>query len=119
VQICDGETVLLFHVGTGVQPGPALVALLADPRRLKAGVAVRGDALKLLRDFPACGANPPAGLVELSHVARALEPRRWASRSLVALRRLTQGLLRKDLDKGPVRTGAWDQALSDEQIECE
>jgi ribonuclease D len=120
IQVYDGNMAVLFHLLGNTQPGPGLVRLLADPTKFKVGVAIRGDALKLVRDFSACAVSPPAGLLELSRVARLIEPERWrGAGGLVALARLCQGYLGRDLDKGSVRYGAWDMQLDQEQIDCE
>lgn len=120
IQISDGRTVVLFHVLRKAHPGPGLVSLLADPKRLKLGVAVRGDALKLVRDFPAFSVHPPAGLLELSSLARAVEPDLWTGNRLISLAKLTVAYLGRDLNKAPVvRKGAWNKTLDQNQIDCE
>jgi len=120
IQLYDGHMAIIFHLMGKTSPGPGLVRLLADRTRLKVGVAVRGDALKLVRDFPACAVSPPAGILELTHVARAIEPQRWKTRAaLVALAKLCQGYLGLDIDKSQVRYGAWNERLNQQQIDCE
>lgn len=119
IQISDGKTAVVFHMLGNSTPGPRLVALLADSTRLKVGVAVSADARKLMRDFKECAAHPPAGLLELSSLAKAIEPARWKDKKrLVALQLLSRAYLHKDLDKGDVRLSAWDKSLNGDQIDC-
>ena len=90
-------------------------AVLEDRAVHKVGVAIRNDARKLQRDF---GVHTH-GLLELSVLAKALEPSRWAARRrLISLRDLTQTYLERDLRKDAVRVSGWTNVpLSAAQLE--
>ncbi|KAL1410973.1 hypothetical protein Q8F55_001916 [Vanrija albida] len=117
VQLADTHTVVVYRIPEGRRPGPGLAAFLADPARRKVGVNIRNDGNKFARDFPSLAR--PGGLVELSAIARRLDPRgTYPGHSLVALARLARRYLARELDKDPaVRSGAWDGALGQEQVE--
>ncbi|RKP25448.1 ribonuclease H-like domain-containing protein, partial [Syncephalis pseudoplumigaleata] len=91
----------------------SLRAFLEDPRMLKTGVNVSGDAGRLNREF----SLKTAGLVELGTNARYVLPE-LESIARPTLARLTSHLLNRSLDKGPVRTSNWERMqLSPEQKE--
>ncbi|EPQ29498.1 uncharacterized protein PFL1_02717 [Pseudozyma flocculosa PF-1] len=111
LQIASPSLVVLLHLSSIKVLPPPLLALLTDARRIKTGVAIRNDALKLQRDFGvAC-----RGLVELSHVARAVDPSSWEGRrgGLISLRDLTRVYLGRKLRKDAVRTSDWTRTPLD------
>lgn len=129
VQIADARLVIVFqmlhdptiHVRARTEGRnltmphsmpPALLNLLADPERVKCGVNIKQDGTKLWRDFGV----PCAGLLELSAVARHVDPARWPNKGLISLARLSAAYLGADLDKGSVRTGDWSARLDAEQV---
>lgn len=129
VQIADARLVIVFqmlhdptiHVRARTEGRnltmphsmpPALLNLLADPERVKCGVNIKQDGTKLWRDFGV----PCAGLLELSAVARHVDPVRWPNKGLISLARLSAAYLGADLDKGSVRTGDWSARLDAEQV---
>ena len=93
---------------------PALLAVIQSPDRLLYGVNIRNDAAKLARDFPALGR--PQGFVDLSHIARELEPTRWGEgRRLISLAKLTAALVGEELAKPKERTSDWRKPLTERQ----
>lgn len=71
VQIGDGHLVVLCQISAMYYKiPPRLLAILNDPNTCKIGVNVRGDALKLQRDF----GHSIRGFLDLSHLARAVDP---------------------------------------------
>lgn len=118
VQLCDADTVIVYRIPENRRPGPGVAAFLANPDKKKVGVNIRNDGNKFARDFP--GVARPEGLVELSAIARRVEGAGyWAGPNLVALAKLSRRYLGRELDKDPrVRSGAWDQVLDAEQLEC-
>ncbi|KAL7424256.1 hypothetical protein Q5752_001843 [Cryptotrichosporon argae] len=124
IQVCDHRMVVLYHLRGQRQLPQCLVDLVTSPMTLKAGVNIRGDALKLARDFPAQfppDKPQPAGLLELGKLARAADPALRAAdpgSRLIALGRLAGRYLGKRLDKdGPARQSEWDKVLGREQID--
>lgn len=93
---------------------PALLAVIQSPTRLLYGVNIRNDASKLARDFPALGR--PQGFVDLSHIARALEPSRWPEgKRLISLAKLTEAHVGEELEKPKERTSDWRKPLTERQ----
>ncbi|KAI9593063.1 hypothetical protein BDF19DRAFT_424791 [Syncephalis fuscata] len=113
VQICDGQMVALLHLVHMEAFPDSLKEFLEDPRMLKTGVNVTGDATRLNKEFTL----KTAGLVELGTNARHVMPE-LDSTARPTLARLTSDLLHKTLNKGPVRTSNWERMLlSPEQKE--
>ncbi|RKP06172.1 hypothetical protein THASP1DRAFT_25451, partial [Thamnocephalis sphaerospora] len=100
----------LFHMESF--PG-ALRTFLEDASLHKAGVNVTGDATRLSRDYGV----KPVGLVELGVNARQrVSDLAGIRRPTLAM--LTEELLGKTLEKGPVRVGNWERTnLTEEQRE--
>ncbi|GAA5850618.1 hypothetical protein JCM8547_001932 [Rhodosporidiobolus lusitaniae] len=117
VQVCDENTVLLVQIARMRRFPPALKALIEDPRRIKLGVQIAGDANKLVHDF----SFAPAGMLDLNTAARSLAPHLLRTHNivgLVSLQRLTGYALNRYLPKEQgVRCGKWHLKLSQEQIE--
>ncbi|KAJ3280784.1 hypothetical protein HK104_000404 [Borealophlyctis nickersoniae] len=81
---------------------PSLKSFLEDPLCRKAGVNIRGDARKLLRDYEV----QMAGMVDLSSLAKAV-----AGVPRLSLQNLVEKLLEKTLNKDDkIRTGNWANA---------
>jgi hypothetical protein len=73
--------------------------------------------LKLSRDFPGL---LPSGLLDLSHVAREMDPVGCGpGKSLISLNNLAKAYLRCQLDKGDVRKSDWSKDLDADQQECQ
>ncbi|KAK4685652.1 hypothetical protein P7C73_g4502, partial [Tremellales sp. Uapishka_1] len=119
IQICDERLVILIHL-TGMEEIPkSVVELLANKEIYKTGVQVRGDGLKISRDFPEVFASlQPKSLLELSWLARKVDTvKTGPGHGLIALAKLCAEYLGAELPKGDVRKSNWDQALTKEQIE--
>jgi len=72
------------------------------------------DGHKLYRDYGVT----PAGLLELSHLARLVDPARVTSKRMISLRRIVEMYTGFTLAKGGVRTSNWEACLDEEQLEC-
>ncbi len=94
---------------------------MTDPNIYKAGVQVKGDGQKLVRDFPAAFPHGVTNLLELTQVARAVDPLGIGpGNTLVSLSNLSKRYLGKELDKEDgVRRSNWMDVLSGQQRECE
>lgn len=104
MQLGIADRIYLLHLSNMKQIPESVRDMLADPALLKVGVAIRNDGHKLRRDFGV----PTNGLVELSTMAKLLEPQRWKHRRLlVSLRDLCQAYLARTLRKDAVRVGTW------------
>ncbi|WVQ78624.1 hypothetical protein IAT38_000710 [Cryptococcus sp. DSM 104549] len=122
IQVGDEQRMLLFHLKPGTLLPPGLIKLIQDPAIYKLGVAIANDGRKLMRDFPEYFGAPgdePAGLLELSYMARAIDGERTGpgiGTGLIALATLCREYLRKELPKDPaVRRSDWSAELSQEQ----
>ncbi|WVQ98983.1 hypothetical protein IAU59_006115 [Kwoniella sp. CBS 9459] len=144
MQFCDEKLVVLIHLGENMDIPSKAIELIRDPKIYKLGVQVKGDGQKLLRDFPNHFALPlppvdpalrdatatersasvissshnvgPAGLLELSYLARAVDPiGTGPGTTLISLANLTKSYLGKQLAKpAKVRRGNWFEALDQE-----
>jgi ribonuclease D len=118
-QVCDEKTILLIHVAKMPSFSPSLRALVEDPSRIKLGVQISGDAQKLVRDG---FVKHPAGMLELNHVARAIDATHKPTNSwgLIGLQALVAKYLgRQLLKEGNVRKGKWAATLGEAQKNCE
>ncbi|PKI82404.1 hypothetical protein MVES_003658 [Malassezia vespertilionis] len=107
MQVSTATRILIIHLSSFRGLPTSIREMMADPRIHKTGVAVRNDAHKLRRDFGLSS----AGLVELSTLAKAVEPERWAHRRLlISLRDLCSAYLNETLRKDAVRTSTWSHA---------
>lgn len=97
------------------------IELLADPDISKVGVAIGGDAQKLLRDFPNEFPDGVRGILELTKVARKVDPiNTGPGARLISLANLCGAYLGKSLSKeSTVRGSDWSTTLSDVQKACE
>ncbi|KAH8548701.1 ribonuclease H-like domain-containing protein [Umbelopsis sp. PMI_123] len=104
VQLCNSKSVLIIQISRmGVFPHE-LKGLLQNRKILKTGVNIRGDALKLYRDFRIL----TNGLVELSTLARATHASELEGYKGLSLRLLCAIFLGKSLPKGTTRLSRWD-----------
>ncbi|KAK8869540.1 hypothetical protein IAR55_000106 [Kwoniella newhampshirensis] len=129
VQLCDDKLVVLIHLGENMDLPKKVIEIIRDPSIYKLGVQVKGDGLKLLRDFPGHfgpssssntphGSEPqenrgPSSLLELSYLARAVDPiGTGPGNTLIKLSTLCSAYLGKELDKSDdVRRGNWFSVL--------
>lgn len=94
--------------------------MVADRTKYKLGVQVAGDGKKLVRDFTFADDEHPKGLLELSWIARKVDPLVTGPGSqLISLAKLSKMYLGHELDKGAVRISDWSKELSKAQRECE
>ncbi|KAI0052356.1 ribonuclease H-like protein [Auriscalpium vulgare] len=115
VQFCDSNTILLIHVSRMKVFPEKVKEVIENPRVTKLGAMIRGDGKKLYRDFGILA----RGLVELGAFAGQMD-RAFATaypRGIVALARIVDFYLKKELRKGDVRTSDWSRPLSPEQIQ--
>nr|XP_031861093.1 uncharacterized protein CI109_003453 [Kwoniella shandongensis]KAA5528165.1 hypothetical protein CI109_003453 [Kwoniella shandongensis] len=144
VQLCDEKMVILIHLGENTDLPQKVIEIIRDPSIYKLGVQVKGDGQKLLRDFPEhfdplpsssdttergdseaisevdnrrTRHRGPSGLLELSHMARAIDPITVGPGStLIKLATLCRTYLEKELDKSDdVRRGNWFGVLDRSQ----
>ncbi|WWC89824.1 uncharacterized protein L201_004752 [Kwoniella dendrophila CBS 6074] len=131
MQFCDEKMVILIHLGEKMDIPSKAVEILQSPSVYKLGVQVKGDGLKLLRDFPnhftspsstSEESNPTAdpglkGLLELSFLARGIDPIGTGPGSaLISLAALTQRYVGKQLEKDKdVRRSNWFSILGQKQ----
>lgn len=115
IQVCVADTIFIIHLAAMRSLPQSIVKMMADPSVLKVGVAVRNDAHKLRRDFGIVS----AGLVELSVLAKSVEPDRWQHRrTLISLQDLCNAYLSRQLRKDDVRISRWSRIpLSEKQLE--
>ncbi|WVF71922.1 hypothetical protein IAT40_006732 [Kwoniella sp. CBS 6097] len=138
MQFCDERLVVLVHLGENMDIPTKAIEIIRDPQIYKLGVQVKGDGQKLLRDFPnhfhfapqpnadsstietpspsASRNIGPAGLLELSFLARAVDPiGTGPGTTLISLANLTKSYLGRELTKpAKVRRGNWFEALDQE-----
>ncbi|EEB08997.1 hypothetical protein SJAG_04171 [Schizosaccharomyces japonicus yFS275] len=116
IQICTSKLILLVHLTRMRIYSPEyfprrLKELMESPDHIKCGVAIQGDATRLLKAFQVSS----KGLCELSRYARAVDPETWignprtSGNRLIALTKLAHQYLGLPLDKGPVQVSNWDQ----------
>jgi len=110
IQIYDGKNCLLFHIfRMGCVP-LSLQQLLKNPNYIKVGVNIRGDILKLSRDYGVV----TNGYLELAEFSKA-KLRGYSPSSLNSL--LYRYTLKKMEKSQSTRLGNWeDNPLSEEQI---
>lgn len=80
LQFADSRTCLVFQLQKPKVIPRGVIDLLQDPKRIKLGVNIRGDALKLARDFNRQSDRAKhihvAGMLELSTLAKTVDPDR-------------------------------------------
>jgi hypothetical protein len=81
---------------------------------------MKGDGIKLVRDFRSAFPNGLSNLLEINNVARRVDPISMGPGSrLVSLANLTERYLSHRLDKdADVRKSNWHMVLSGQQREC-
>ncbi|CAO3678389.1 unnamed protein product [Umbelopsis vinacea] len=104
IQLCNAKSILLIQISRMAVFPQELKGLLQSRKILKAGVNIRGDALKLYRDFRIL----TNGLVELGTLARATNTKELEGYKGLSLRLLCAIFLEKSLPKGPTRISRWD-----------
>ncbi|CED83038.1 Predicted 3'-5' exonuclease [Phaffia rhodozyma] len=115
LQIGDGHIIVLCQISAMYYKiPPRLLSILSDPNRIKVGVNIRGDALKLKRDFGVF----VRGFVDISHLARSVDPiRTGPGKTIISLQNLTNYYITRYLPKSAIRTSNWTKPLSQEAIE--
>ncbi|KAI8594202.1 ribonuclease H-like domain-containing protein [Geranomyces variabilis] len=110
VQMCNDRHIVLFHISRFAVFPEALRLMLEDSSITKLGRNIKGDALKLYRDFGII----MEGSLDIASIAREVRPESGKNPSL---KLLVEQVLNRTLDKGPVRVGNWEaRRLSQEQI---
>lgn len=111
LQIAHKEAgLLLYSVPRGESQllPPSILQYLASNEHVKAGVAIMSDIKKLARDFESLLPNGlvAEGILELSTLAKYVDPERWASQSgpLISLQNLVAHYCELHLRKGDERT---------------
>jgi hypothetical protein len=124
VQIAAENKVALFHLamfrgGDSAEElmPPSLRAFLENPKIIKAGVNIGGDATRLRT----CFGVEMQGNIELSHLYKLVtygesDPSR-VNRGLYSLANQVTEVLHLPLAKGAVRTSSWSKRLDGQQTE--
>jgi hypothetical protein len=124
MQIAAEGKVALFHLAmfkggdsTEELIPPSLRAFLEDPKIIKVGVNIGGDATRLRN----CFGIEMQGNLELSHLYKLVtygesNPEK-VNRGLYALASQVKEVLHLPLAKGAVRTSSWSKRLNDQQTE--
>ncbi|UZJ52147.1 hypothetical protein CBS101457_001467 [Exobasidium rhododendri] len=115
IQIASPTHLFILQVG-GMKMLPAeITRIVTDPSIVKCGVAIRGDAIKLRRDFEVAMTN----MVELSSMAKLVDADLWKGIfHLISLRDLCRVYLKRRLKKDlRVRASAWGSSLDEQQTE--
>ncbi|THH19391.1 hypothetical protein EW146_g1738 [Bondarzewia mesenterica] len=115
VQICDSSIILLIQLSAMKKVPQKVKELIESPSIPKMGVNIRGDGMKLYRDYGIL----PANLVELGTLACQADTcfQEIFNRPMVSLAKCVSFYQHRTLDKGPVRTSNWEAVLSREQME--
>jgi len=106
IQLCNSKSVLLIQISRMAVFPYELKDMLQSRKILKAGVNIRGDALKLYRDFRIL----TNGLVDLGALARTTNANELTGYAGLSLKLLCGIFLGKSLPKGPARLSRWDAA---------
>jgi hypothetical protein len=124
VQIAAEDKVALFHLAvfrggdsTEELMPPSLRAFLENPKIIKVGVNIGGDATRLRN----CFGVEMQGNIELSHLYKLVtygesNPAK-VNRGLYALANQVKEVLHLPLAKGAVRTSSWSKRLNGQQTE--
>ncbi|RSH93841.1 hypothetical protein EHS25_006490 [Saitozyma podzolica] len=123
IQVCDERMVVLIHLnglpdGLKILPSK-FIGMMQDPKIYKAGVNSKNDGLKLSRDFPDSFPTGVHGLLELTHVARRVDPiGTGPGGALISLANLAKAYLGHELPKPKdVRRSSWLGVLDSQQLE--
>jgi ribonuclease D len=111
IQLSGAKVILLIHSARMTTLPDLLLDILCNPRVVKAGVAARGDVLKLHRDFDV----KSKGVLDLGQVQKEVYGDKESSYTLASMISRTFGLgMAKDQN---IRTGNWECVpLSGRQI---
>jgi hypothetical protein len=110
VQLSDERTILLIQVSQMARSGLPITlrTILENPQVIKAGVGIREDAHKMLRDFKA----PMRACADLSIFATQVDYAHWkATRpgQTIGLATLAETYLKKSVEKkSKIRMGNWE-----------
>ncbi|KAI8328448.1 ribonuclease H-like domain-containing protein, partial [Chlamydoabsidia padenii] len=117
IQICGVTRILLIQVAQMKGLSPGLIEFLMDPKIYKTGVNIRGDGVKLYRDYRVV----TDGLLDLRPLAEsALKslPVPGHFHSSKTLRSLTGIFLGLKVDKGSIRMSNWNaETLNAKQVD--
>lgn len=128
IQISDASQVIIFSISRApdYQLPQCLCTFLSDDKYFKLGVNIAADFRKLKGDFPAL--PPVNGIVELTHLARAVQKDTWIHKgAFVALRELAAVHAEVNLEKGDERTSDWERQgpwqpnarqMTNRQLDC-
>ncbi|KAI7849232.1 ribonuclease H-like domain-containing protein [Circinella umbellata] len=106
IQICGNDTILLFQVAQLKVLPTELVKFLKDPNIFKSGVNIRGDGLKLHRDFNVL----TNGLVELMTMTQYIDSPLLMVTHRRSLSTLTSLFLERNMPKTKsVRLSNWSK----------
>ena len=118
IQVAHPEAgLLLYSVPRGETDRlpSSLKQYLESSAHIKMGVHITGDTGKLNRDWPDEEFSF-AGLLELSDIARRIDPERWQSQQgrIISLQNLVAHYLERHLSKGEERTNSnWEVGQCD------
>ncbi|KAI9270703.1 ribonuclease H-like domain-containing protein [Phascolomyces articulosus] len=114
IQICSSDSILLFQTARLHVLPTELVRFLKNPNLFKSGVNIRGDGLKLQRDFNVV----TNGLVELERMTRHIDSPLLMQTHKRSLSALTSLFLEKNMPKSKsVRLSNWARVhLTAQQI---
>ncbi|OAD69685.1 hypothetical protein PHYBLDRAFT_159828 [Phycomyces blakesleeanus NRRL 1555(-)] len=107
VQICDAKSILLIQLSQTKEIPIELGSFLKSRTKLKAGVNIRNDGRKLLRDYGVF----TNGLVELDVMASTSQSPKLDITHRRSLQALTGMFLGQHMPKGKVRMSRWDQRV--------
>ncbi|ORZ14586.1 ribonuclease H-like domain-containing protein [Absidia repens] len=117
IQICGASKILLIQVSQMKGLSDGLIRFLTDHTIYKTGVNIRGDGVKLYKDFKVL----TDGLLDLRPIATdALDklPAECQHNGSKSLRSLTGIFLGMNMPKGSIRKSNWNTAnLSPKQVE--
>ncbi|KAH9921460.1 ribonuclease H-like domain-containing protein, partial [Fomitopsis serialis] len=115
VQLANDEVVLLIQVSAMTTFPEKLREVLGSSLYVKAGVAIKGDCMKIYRDFSLICRN----CVDLSLLARTVDNDRWKGgyRQSIGLNRLCEAYEELSLVKGKITRSNWELMLSEAQQE--
>ncbi|KAI9027582.1 ribonuclease H-like domain-containing protein [Phycomyces nitens] len=107
VQICDAKSILLIQLSQMKEFPEELSNFLKSRTKLKAGVNIRNDGRKLLKDFGIY----TNGLVELDTLADVTQSEKLEVSHRRSLQALTGIFLDQHMPKGKVRMSRWDNRV--------
>ncbi|OCF71588.1 hypothetical protein I204_07647 [Kwoniella mangroviensis CBS 8886] len=119
IQLCDEDLIVVFQLGEDETLPEQAIKLIEDPRIYKFGIDIKGDLYRLTCILPGDKKTNPASFLELSRLARMVEPEwRGKGRRFICQAAQSQQYLGKALNRDDhVRYGNWDVELKEEAIE--